>query len=81
MSPFTDGCLFRGGGKTALPGATCCPMTTEIDPVTTTQWLGHFGKRFDAMLITNSGSRAEAPLGIVTIHDIPKLKKRSRDKR
>jgi predicted transcriptional regulator len=33
----------------------------------------HRGKRLDAILITNSGRPTEALLGIVTIHDIPKL--------
>lgn len=33
----------------------------------------HRGKRLEAVLITNSGRSTETPLGIVTIHDIPKL--------
>ena len=35
----------------------------------------HNGHRLEAILITNSGSRSEALLGIVTINDIPKLNK------
>jgi len=35
----------------------------------------HNGKRLEAILITNSGSRTETLLGIVTINDIPKLNK------
>lgn len=31
------------------------------------------GKRLEAILITNSGRQAETLMGIVTIHDIPKL--------
>ncbi len=31
------------------------------------------GKRLEAILITQSGRGTESPLGIVTIHDIPKL--------
>ena len=33
----------------------------------------HRGKRLEAILITNTGRPTEALLGIVTIHDIPKL--------
>lgn len=33
----------------------------------------HRGKRLEAILITNSGRPTETPLGIVTVHDIPKL--------
>ena len=33
----------------------------------------HRGKRLEAILITNAGKRTEALMGIVTIHDIPKL--------
>ena len=35
----------------------------------------HRGKRLDAILLTNSGLKTESLLGIVTIHDIPKLNK------
>lgn len=35
----------------------------------------HHGKRLEAILITNSGSRTETLMGIVTINDIPKLNK------
>jgi len=31
------------------------------------------GKRLEAILITENGRSTETPLGIVTIHDIPKL--------
>ncbi len=31
------------------------------------------GKRLEAILITNSGRPTESPLGIVTVHDMPKL--------
>ena len=33
----------------------------------------HHGKRLEAILITNSGSRTETLMGIVTINDIPQL--------
>lgn len=35
----------------------------------------HRGKRLEAILITHNGSPTETLLGIVTIHDIPKLNK------
>jgi predicted transcriptional regulator len=35
----------------------------------------HRGKRLEAILITHSGSASEKPLGIVTINDIPKLRR------
>ncbi len=35
----------------------------------------HRGKRLEAILITHSGSSTEKLLGIVTIYDIPKLRR------
>jgi predicted transcriptional regulator len=34
----------------------------------------HRGKRLEAILVTQNGRAAEQPLGIVTIHDIPRLR-------
>jgi predicted transcriptional regulator len=37
------------------------------------------GKRLDAILVTDQGRPTEQPLGIVTIHDIPKLRQALRE--
>jgi len=37
------------------------------------------GKRLEAILITQTGRKTEKPLGIVTIHDIPKLRQAIRE--
>jgi predicted transcriptional regulator len=39
----------------------------------------HRGKRLEAILVTESGQPAEHPLGIVTVHDIPKLRRANRE--
>ncbi len=33
----------------------------------------HWGKRLEAILLTENGRPNEKPLGIVTVHDIPKI--------
>jgi hypothetical protein len=35
----------------------------------------HRGKRLDAILVTENGRASEQPLDIVTIHDIPMLRR------
>jgi predicted transcriptional regulator len=49
--------------------------TTVIHALAAFDRFLHRGKRLDAILLTNSGRQTEALLGIVTIHDIPKLNK------
>ena len=35
----------------------------------------HRGKRLEAVLLTQSGRPTEHPLGIVTVHDIPRMRR------
>ena len=48
---------------------------TVVDALAAFDQFLHRGKRLEALLITNGGRRTETLIGIVTIHDIPKLNK------
>ena len=50
-------------------------INMELGLLVTGGNIAHRGKRLEAILITNSGLPTESLLGIVTIHDIPKLNK------
>ena len=39
----------------------------------------HRGKRLEAILLTENGRPTEQPLGIVTVHDIPKMRRAIRE--
>jgi predicted transcriptional regulator len=39
----------------------------------------HKGKRLEAVLLTENGQATEQPLGIVTVHDIPKMRRAIRE--
>ena len=53
--------------------------STVLDGLTTFDDFLHRGKRLDALLITEKGQPGEQPLGIVTIHDIPKMRRALRE--
>ena len=48
---------------------------TAVDGLAASDEFLHRGKRLEAILITKRGGSSEPLLGIVTIHDIPKLNK------
>jgi predicted transcriptional regulator len=53
--------------------------STVLDGLTTFDDFLHQGKRLDAILVTEKGQAGEQPLGIVTIHDIPKMRRALRE--
>jgi CBS domain-containing protein len=59
---------------------TFMPRTATVaDGLTAFDTFLSRGLRLDAILITNGGKPAESPLGIVTIHDIPELRRAVRE--
>jgi predicted transcriptional regulator len=50
-------------------------LSTVLDGLAAFDAFLHRGKRLEAVLLTDSGRPTEQPLGIVTVHDIPKLRR------
>jgi predicted transcriptional regulator len=53
--------------------------STVPDGLTAFDEFLHRGKRLEAILVTETGRPDERPLGIVTVHDIPKLRRAVRE--
>ena len=53
--------------------------STVLDGLAAFDSFLHRGKQLEAVLLTDSGRPTEPPLGIVTIHDIPKLRRAIRE--
>jgi predicted transcriptional regulator len=47
--------------------------STVFDVIKCFDLFAHKGKSLDAIVVTQSGSRTEAPLGIITIFDLPRV--------